>query len=260
MRSLISLALGASVAMFAVTAGQAQERTIKMGTEGAYPPFNSLTSDGKLEGFDIDIGNALCEQMKVKCEWVTQDWDGAIPALLAGKFDAFIASMSITEERLKQVDFSKKYYNTPPSIAALKDSGISGVTKEALAGKTIGVQSGTTHFNYAEQTYTDSTIKPYPTADEMHADFANGRVDAINDDIIVNQGFLDTDAGKGCCVMVGDITPVEAIHGPGAGIAVRKGDTALADEFSEAIKAIRASGKYKEINDKYFTFDAYGGE
>ncbi len=260
MRILTSMALGATVAMLAIGAAQAQDRTIKMGTEGAYPPFNSVTSDGKLEGFDIDIGNALCEQMKVKCEWVTQDWDGAIPALQAGKFDAFIASMSITEERLKQVDFSAKYYNTPPSVAALKDSGITGVTKEALAGKTIGVQSGTTHFNYSEKTYTDSTIKPYPTADEMHADFANGRVDAINDDIIVTQGFLDTDAGKGCCVLVGAVTPVVEIHGPGAGIAVRKGETALADEFSAAIKAIRENGKYKEINDKYFTFDAYGGE
>ncbi len=260
MRIMKSLAIGVAVAAMAVGAAQAQDRTIKMGTEGAYPPFNSVAADGKLEGFDIDIGNALCEQMKVKCEWVTQDWDGAIPALQAGKYDAFIASMSITPERLKEVDFSAKYYNTPPSIAALKDSGITGVTKEALAGKTIGVQSGTTHFAYSEKTYTDSTIKPYPTADEMHADFANGRVDAINDDIIVTQKFLDGDAGKGCCVLVGDVTPVEEIHGPGAGIAVKKGNTALADEFSAAIKAIRENGKYKEINDKYFKFDAYGGE
>lgn len=259
MKILKTLALGVALAAISLGAAQAQERTIKLGTEGAYPPFNSLSADGKLQGFDIDIGNALCEQMKVKCEWVTQDWDGAIPALQAGKYDAFIASMSITPERLEQVDFSEKYYNTPPSIAGLKDGGLTGTTKEALAGKTIGVQAGTTHFNYAEKTYTNSTIKPYPTADEMHADFANGRVDAINDDIIVTQTFLDSDVGKGCCVLVGTITPDVAIHGPGAGIAVKKGDKALADEFSAAIKAIRENGKYKEINDKYFKFDAYGG-
>ena len=258
MRILKTLVLGAAVAALAVAAAQAQERVIKMGTEGAWPPFNSITADGKLQGFDIDIGNALCEQMKVKCEWVTQDWDGAIPALQAGKYDAFIASMSITPERLQQVDFSKKYYNTPPSVAALKDSGIKGTTKEDLAGKTIGVQGSTTHFNYAEKTFTDSTIKAYPTADEMHADFANGRIDAINDDVIVTQGFLKSDQGKECCVLVGTYPPIEEIHGPGAGIAVKKGNTALADEFSAAIDAIRASGKYKEINDKYFDFDAYG--
>ena len=259
MRISLRIALAASATMLMLGAAQAQDLNLKIGTEGAYPPFYNLTADGKLEGFDIDIGNALCEQMKAKCEWVTQDWDGAIPALQAGKFDAFIASMSITEERLQQVDFSEKYYNTPPSIAALKDSGIKGVTKEDLAGKTIGVQSGTTHFNYSEKTFTDSTIKPYPTADEMHADFANGRVDAINDDIIVPEGFLTSDAGKECCVLVGTSPPVTEIHGPGAGVAVRKGDP-LAAEFSAAIKAIRENGKYKEINDKYFNFDAYGAE
>lgn len=258
MRIGLKLALAATAAILTVGGAQAQERVIKMGTEGAYPPFNNLTSDGKLEGFDIDIGNAICEQMKVKCEWVTQDWDGIIPALQAGKFDTIIASMSITDERKKQVDFSEKYYNTPPSIAAPKDSDLKGVSKEDLAGKTIGVQGSTTHFNYTEATYTDSTIKPYPTAHEMHADLANGRLDAINDDIIVTQEFLNTPEGQACCKLIGTIEPVEAIHGPGAGIAVRKGDP-LAAELSAAIKAIRESGKYKEINDKYFSFDAYGG-
>lgn len=259
MRIALKLALAATAAMLAIGAAQAQDRVIKMGTEGAYPPFNNLTSDGKLEGFDIDIGNALCEQMKAKCEWVTQDWDGIIPALQAGKFDAIIASMSITDERKKQVDFSEKYYNTPPSIAAPKDSDIKGVTKEDLAGKSIGVQGGTTHFNYAEKTYTDSEIKPYPTAQEMHADLANGRLDAINDDVIVTQQFLDSPEGQACCKLIGTITPVVEIHGPGAGIAVRKGDK-LGEEFTAAIKAIRENGKYKEINDKYFKFDAYGAD
>ena len=96
------------------------------------------------------------------CEFVTQDWDGIIPALQAGKFDAIIASMSITPERAEKVDFTDKYYNTPPAIVAPKDTTIKGVTKEDLAGKTIGVATSTTHFNYAEKTYTDSTIKGYP--------------------------------------------------------------------------------------------------
>jgi polar amino acid transport system substrate-binding protein len=261
MRISKRIALAAAVAALAVTMGGAQAQDmmkLKIGTEGAYPPFNNLTSDGQLVGFDIDIAKALCEEMKADCEFVTQDWDGIIPALQAGKFDAIIASMSITEERLEKVDFSNKYYNTPPAIAARKDAGITGVTKEDLAGKSVGVQGSTTHSNYSEATYTDSDVKLYPTADEYKLDIANGRIDAVNDDIIVLQEWLDSPDGE-CCEIVGTITPVEEFHGPGAGIAVRKGETELAEKFNAAIDAIRANGKYKEINDKYFSFDAYGG-
>ncbi len=118
----------------------------------------------------------------------------SIPALQAGKFDAYVSSMSITEERKKQVDFSDKYYNTPPGVAAPKDTDIKGVTKEDLAGKTIGVQVSTTHANYAEQTFTDSTIKAYPTAEEYRLDLANGRLDAVNDDSVTFVGMAE-DAG-----------------------------------------------------------------
>jgi len=254
----LALAVSAAALTLSVGASQAQEMTLKIGTEGAYPPFNNLTSDGKLVGFDIDIANALCEEMKAKCEFVTQDWDGIIPALQAGKFDAIIASMSITAERKEKVDFTDKYYNTPPAIAAPKDSDIKGVTKEDLAGKTIGVQGSTTHFNYSEKTYTDSEVKAYPTAQEYQLDLANGRLDAVNDDISVLEQWLDSPEGA-CCKLIGAVTPDPEIHGPGAGIAVRKGETALVEKFNAAIQAIRANGKYKEINDKYFKYDVYGG-
>jgi polar amino acid transport system substrate-binding protein len=255
----ITLALSAAAIALTMGVASAQDKMkIKIGTEGAYPPFNNLTADGKLEGFDIDIAKALCEEMNADCEFVTQDWDGIIPALLAGKFDAIIASMSITDERKKQVDFTNKYYNTPPAIAAPKDTDIKGVTKEDLAGKTIGVQGSTTHSNYSEATYTDSEVKLYPTADEYKLDLASGRIDAVNDDIIVLQQWLATPDGA-CCKIVGTIKPVPAIHGEGAGIAIRKGEDELREKFNAAIDAIRANGKYKEINDKYFDFDAYGG-
>ena len=252
------LALGLSAAALVLSLGAAgAQETLKIGTEGAYPPFNNLTSDGKLEGFDIDIANALCDEMKVKCEFITQDWDGIIPALQAGKFDAIIASMSITEERKQKVDFTHKYYNTPSAVAAPKDTTIAGVTKEDLAGKTLGVATSTTHFNYAEKTYTDSDIKAYPSSQEFLLDLANGRLDAASDDISVLEGFLKTADGA-CCKLVGSIQPVPEIHGEGAGIAIRKGETDLVKKFNAAIDAIRASGKYKEINDKYFTYDVYG--
>ena len=257
MSTRVSLALSAAALALTLGAAQAQDK-LRIGTEGAYPPFNNLTADGQLVGFDIDIARALCEEMKVECEFVTQDWDGIIPALQANRFDAIIASMSITDERLKQVDFTNKYYNTPPAIVAPKDTDIKGVTKEDLAGKSIGVQGSTTHSNYSEATYTDSDVKLYPTADEYKLDLINGRIDAANDDITVLEEWLATEEGA-CCKIVGTITPVDEIHGKGAGIAIRKGETELAERFNAAIDAIRANGKYKEVNDKYFSFDAYGG-
>jgi polar amino acid transport system substrate-binding protein len=262
MRILTRVALAASAAVlaFAIGSANAEDKVLKIGTEGAYPPFNNLTADGKLVGFDIDIAQALCDEMKVKCEFVTQDWDGIIPALQAGKFDAIVASMSITPERQQKVDFTNKYYNTPSALAVSKDSDLKGVTKEDLAGKTVGVASSTTHFNYASKTYTDSTIKGYPSSPEEQADLAAGRVDAIQDDIVVLQQFLDSPDGA-CCKILGvpKPQPVE-IFGPGAGIAVRKGEKDLLDKLNAAIAAIRANGKYKEINDKYFKFDVYGAE
>jgi len=250
----------AAVATLALTAGGALAKDWKkvvIGTEGAYPPFNYVDTDGKVKGFDVDIALALCAEMKVECEVVTQDWDGIIPALLAGKFDAIIASMSITPERQKTIAFTDKYYNTPPAVAAPKDTTIAGVTPEDLKGKTIGVQSSTTHADFVEKMLPDSTMKAYPTSDEYKLDLASGRIDAAVDDVVVLSEWLKTDAGA-CCKIVGTIKPVIEIHGPGAGIGLRKEDTDLRDMFNAAIKAIRANGKYQEINAKYFPFDVYG--
>jgi polar amino acid transport system substrate-binding protein len=246
----------ASIAALSLFAGSAmaQEKLI-IGTEGAYPPFNNLEADGSLVGFDIDVAKALCEEMKVTCEFVTQDWDGIIPALQAKKFDAIIASMSITPERLEKVDFSKKYYNTPPAVAVPKDSAITDVA--GLAGKTVGAQSSTTHANYAEKHMAESELKLYPTADEYKLDLEGGRVDAVVDDIVVLSEWLKSDAGA-CCKILTPLPVDVEINGEGAGIAVRKGETALADKFTAAIAAIRANGKYEEINKKYFDFDVYG--
>ena len=255
------LALAASAAALVLAAGAASAQEmmkLKIGTEGAYPPFNNLTSDGKLEGFDIDIANALCAEMKAECEFVVQDWDGIIPALEAKKFDAIIASMSITEERKLKVDFTGKYYNTPPAIAVKKDSTIAGITPADMKGKVIGAQGSTIHFNYLEATYKESEIKGYPTAQEYQLDLANGRVDAVNDDISVIKGWLATPEGA-CCKLLGTVTPDPKIHGEGAGIAVRKGETALVEKFNAAIAAIRANGKYDEIAKKYFDYDVWGG-
>ena len=251
-----------TVAAFAVAAStslaHAQMQKVVIGTEGAYPPFNNLTSDGKLVGFDVDIAKALCAEAKFDCTFVTQDWDGMIPALLANKFDAIIASMSITDERMEKIDFSEKYYNTPPAIAVPKNSSIKGTTDADLAGKQLGAQSATTHSNYAEEKLPSATLKLYPTPDEYKADIASGRIDAVIDDVVVLSDWIKTDAGA-CCKILGTLVPDIKINGIGAGIGLRKGQDELKKKFNAAINAIRANGKYKAINDKYFAFDVYGG-
>ena len=246
-----------TVAMvFALSSNVAFAEKIKIGTEGAYPPFNYKTADGKLTGFDVDIAVALCEEMKVECEFVEQEWDGMIPALLAGKYDAIIASMSITEDRKKKVDFSDKYYNTPPAIAVRKDSKLTSVSLNDLAGAVIGAQSATTHSEYAETKFSDSDVRLYPTSEEYKLDLDNGRVDAVIDDVVVLSEWLDTDAGN-CCKLLETLPTDVSINGEGAGIALRKEDDELRERFNKAIAAILENGKYKEINDKYFSFSVY---
>jgi len=259
MRISKRLAMAASAAVIALMASTAMAagEKIVIGTEGAYPPFNNLESDGSLTGFDIDIAKALCEEMKAECTFVTQDWDGIIPALISKKFDAIVASMSITAERKEKVDFTNKYYNTPPAIVVPKDSPITEATEDAFDGKTLGAQSATTHSNYAEAHLKKSELKLYPTSQEYMLDIANGRIDGVVDDVVVLSEWLKTADGA-CCKLLGVLPIDPVINGEGAGIAVRKGDDALREKFNAAIDAIRKNGKYKEINDKYFPFDVYG--
>lgn len=252
-------AAAAAVILAAVGGAEAKDWSkVRIGTEGAYPPFNNLTSDGQLVGFDIDIAKALCDEMGVECEFITQDWDGIIPALQAGKFDAIIASMSITDERKEKVDFTNKYYNTPPAIAVPKDSDLKGVTAEDLGGIALGAQSSTTHSNYAEAKFPDTDLRLYPTPDEYKLDLESGRIDAAIDDVVVLSEWINSSDGA-CCRILGTLTPDPVINGEGAGIAIRKGETELQEMLNAAIKAIRENGTYKKINDKYFDFDVYGG-
>ena len=246
----IALAVSSTLAL-------AEMKKVRIGTEGAYPPFNFTDSNGELKGFDIDISKALCEKMKVECEFVAQDWDGIIPALLAKKYDAIIASMSITEERMKKVDFTNKYYNTPAKFVMKKGAGHSDFTPAGMKGKVIGAQSSTTHSSFLEDNYKDSEIKLYGTQDEANADLAAGRLDAILADSVVMWEWVEkTDDGK-CCEQVGPGFVDEQWFGKGAGIALRKGEDELREMFNKAIDDIVADGTYKKINDEYFPFSVY---
>ncbi len=255
MRFVVKVATGV-LALAAMSSPVIGQDKVRIGTEGAYPPFNFFDSNGELQGFDVDIAKALCAEMAVECEFVAQDWDGIIPALIANKYDAIIASMSITEERKEVVDFTNKYYSTPPAMIVPKDSDLSAADPTTLAGKTVGAQSSTTHATFLEGEYGDSSIKLYGTQDEANLDLVSGRLDAVVADAVVLSEWLETDDGA-CCKVLAALPNDPAYFGEGAGIAIRKGEDELREKFNAAIEAILANGTYKEINDKYFDFSAY---
>ncbi|MCD4720116.1 MAG: transporter substrate-binding domain-containing protein [Desulfobacula sp.] len=234
------------------TGALAEDGVVRMGTEGYYPPFNYFDSASTVKGFDIDIGNALCEHMKVKCEWVTTDWDGIIPALNSNKFDTIIASMAITQKRSKVVSFSKPYYFNAVKFVARKDLKLKDAMPKDLKGMTIGTQSGTQEVKILADFYTDSKVKRYPKLDDALLDLETGRVDAV----LASQFVLGDWLKKGksnCCEFVGKTFIND--ESQGTGIAVRKSDTELLDKLNKAIDEIVADGTYTKIREQYFSFD-----
>ena len=235
-------------------------KTIRIGTEGAYPPFNFIDKAGQLQGFDIDIAEALCKTIGTECTFSVQDWDGLIPGLLAKKYDCIIASMSITEERKRKVDFTDRYYKTPAKFVAKKGAEIK-ISKEGLKGKSVGVQRATVSEYFLRDNFGDTVkIKSYATQDEANMDLTSGRIDlVIADAVVLLGGLLKSEAGKGF-ELIGPDFDNQKWFGDGIGIAVRKEDSDLREKLNKAIKAIRADGTFKKINAKYFDFDVYGDE
>ena len=243
--------------LLALTVTSVNADALRVGVEGAYPPFSWKEADGTLKGFDIDFAHEVCKRLDRECVLVEQEWDGMIPALLARKFDTIIASMSITEERKKKVDFTVKYYNTPAKLVAKKNPGFEG-TAAGLDGKRLGVQRATTHQCSAEKLYPGAELVLYATQDEVWQDLGSGRLDAqLSDSLQAYEGFLVLDVGQDFDFLGDALDDVEC-QGVGAGFAVRKEDSALRDALSKAIQDIRADGTYKVINDKYFAVDIYG--
>ncbi len=260
MKSLIKLGAAAALTLSVGASAAFAEDTVKFGVAAEpYPPFTVKGADGKWTGWEVDMRDAVCKQMNVKCEWVETAWDGIIPALTAKKFDVIWSSMSITEERGKTIDFTNKYYNTPTSIIGPKDS-TAKADVAGMTGKIIGVQVSTVHLDYVTKYFKGvaKEIKTYQTQDEVNQDLAAGRIDADQADATTLQAFLDSDAGKACCKLLGNVAEDLKILGPGVGGGLRKDDTALKGKINDAIKAIRASGEYDTITKKYFKADIYG--
>ncbi|WP_187429288.1 Histidine-binding periplasmic protein [Roseobacter fucihabitans] len=247
----------ASVTTAVLATGAAIAEEVKIGIAAEpYPPFASLNASGEWVGWEVEVIDAVCAAAKLDCAITPVAWDGIIPSLMGQQIDALMASMSITEERQKTIDFSDPYYNTPAVIVADKSMDIDA-TPESLAGKIIGIQASTIHQAYANAYFGDAAeIRVYQTQDEANQDLVSGRIDATQADSIAMADFVATDAG-GCCEIKGPVANDEAILGRGVGAGVRKGDDALREKLNAGIAAILADGTHAEITSRYFTTSIY---
>ena len=232
---------------------------ITFGVDATYPPFESLSPTGQFQGFDIDLGKAICAQLKVKCKFVSQSFDGIIPALEARKFDAILSSMTVTPQRAKQVAFSSEMYDEPSSLIIPKGSNLKP-TAESLKGKTVGVEAGTIQESYAKAYWQPYgvTVVSYQGQDQVYADLLSGRLNAsLQDSVEAEDGFLKTPKGKDFA-FGGDVTyDPKDVLGSYIAIGVRKNEPELLKKIDWAIGQLHKNGEYNKIQAKYFNFSVY---
>jgi len=273
MNVIKKFSLGLLITLFLSVSANADK--IRIGTEGAYPPWNSKDASGKLIGFEVELAWTLCRYIGQQCEIVEQDWDGMIPALIMRKFDAIMAGMSITDERKKAINFSQGYADEVASLAVMKGSNLegmqtseginltkkSGVVKkdlktitESLAGKTVCVQTATIHQNFLESGDVGKVnVRTYKTQDEVNLDLASGRCDVA---LAAAVAFTDyAEKSKKPVVLVGP-TFSGGAFGNGVGVGIRKDDAELLKAFNSAINKARKNGDISRIATKWFGFDA----
>ena len=281
MKKLKNIGLGLLISLFLTISSNAE--TIRIGTEGAYPPWNSKDASGKLIGFEVELANELCAIMNVRCKIVEQDWDGMIPALLMRKFDAIMAGMSITDERLKTINFSQGYADEVASLAVMKGSSLEGMdtpeginlslggsdVKKALktitsslAGKTVCVQTATIHQNFLDSGDVGSVdVRTYKTQDDVNLDLTSGRCDVA---LAAAVAFTDYAEKSGKEVVLVGPTFSGGAFGNGVGVGIRKGgddaigkrDAKLLRDFNKAINKARKQGIISNLAIKHFGFDA----
>jgi|tagenome__1003787_1003787.scaffolds.fasta_scaffold20924786_2 polar amino acid transport system substrate-binding protein len=243
----------AAAVVLGLTSAPALAATLKVSVAAEpYPPFASKSSAGQWEGFEVDLAKAVCKAASLDCEIVETAWDGIIPALTSKKIDVIFASMTITPERSKTILFSIPYYNTPAEFIAPKADKLE-LTPQGLAGKVIGVQTGTIHAEYVNKMFgKDSTVKIYNTQDEANSDLAAGRVDAVLADAAALDTFLASDGGS-CCEAKGFAKDPVFTGGVGAG--VRLEDKDLKAKLDAGIQAVYKDGEFDTLQKKYFKYD-----
>jgi polar amino acid transport system substrate-binding protein len=233
---------------------EAQERTIKVAVEGIFPPFNYLDSNNDLQGFDVEIAKSLCETARLTCEFVVQDWDGMIPNLLAGKYDAIISSMSMSAERKQKVAFTNRYYDSPSVFIVQKTSPLKDMEAADLVGKKLGVTSSTAQASFASKSYIDVERVVYATSPDLYKALEANEVDVILEDKLAIYDWLSNTKAGSCCEFRGEDIKDPKYFGEGAGIAVRPKDIELLEQLNRALEKIQADGTYNKINAKYFPF------
>jgi len=259
--------------LVAASGAAAQEKTVKIATEGAYAPWNFTGAGGKLEGFEIDLANELCGRMKVKCEIVAQDWDGIIPALQAKKYDAIMAGMTITDKRKEVINFSVPYADTPSVFLTATNSPLAKLPgtgqafnlstqqaaaekaiedlKPLLKGKSIGVQTSTIQANFADK-YLKGTaeIREYKTTEQHDLDLAAGRIDAVFAGAAQVIGTLEKPDFKDYAVAGPSLTG--GLLGAGIAVGLRKDEVDLKKAFDEAIQGAIKDGTVQKLSMKWF--------
>lgn len=243
-KTLLSLCFTALAATSMTASAQTK---IKFATEPTYPPFEFVDANNVMQGFDIDLARALCAEMQAECTFHNQGFDSLIPTLKMGKYDAAIAAMDITEARLKQVNFSDFYYDNAAIFVVTKDNDVANV--EALAGKRVGVQNGTTHQQYITDNLASITSVPYASYQDAFLDLKSGRIQAVFGDTAVISDLVKKDPAVRS---LGQAVTNPKYFGNGFGIAVAKSKPELVKQLNEALKTVKASGKYQEIYAKYF--------
>lgn len=230
---------------------------VRVGVEGNYPPFSRMGPDGKLSGFDIDMALAVCERIKAECTLVQQEWDGMIPALAARKFDMIVASMTITDERKRAVDFSDPYYDVPSRFVA-RAGAFRDHTPADFKGRKIIVLRNSPRAKYLAERYKDSPLLQVNKETDVYLELVAGRGDVgFGSSVVSSEAFLKKPEGRGFA-QVGATVRLDGGAG-GVGIAFRKGEDALREKVNAALRAIRADGTYKRMADRYFDFDISGG-
>ena len=235
----------AAAAILALGTPAFAQETVRIATEGAYAPWNFLNDAGEPAGFEIDLGNAICETAGLSCEWIINDWDSIIPNLLAGNYDLIMAGMSITEERLETIDFSDNYF--PPDPSKYVAAAGANLDFLALSGARVGVQGGTIQAAYAEETLGGAnTIVTFTTADQAMADLAAGNLDTI----LADGAYLEpvVTASNGAIEFVGE----DVMIGNGVGAGIRKEDTDLKAKVNEALATLKADGTVDKLIAQWF--------
>ncbi|HVW53674.1 MULTISPECIES: ABC transporter substrate-binding protein [unclassified Trinickia] len=255
LRNQVALALVAAATSIGMAANvcAADLKVLRFGVEASYAPFESKTASGQLQGFDIDVGNAVCAKLNVKCVWVENDFDGLIPALQARKFDAINSDMTITEQRKQAIDFTDPIYTIPNQLIAKKGSGLQP-DAASLKGKHVGVLQGTIQETYAKAKWANAGVDvvSYQTQDQVYADLASSRLDAaFQDSEAASKGFLKRPQGAGFD-FAGPTVSDQKLLGSGVGYGVRKGDKALLDKLNGALKALKEDGTIDKLAAKYF--------